>query len=294
MVDRADDAPSAPPDADGEGAGGIAEDIADLARLVQEILPRELDGSLPQDRRPGGPAGEAARRPETNAAPPRASERALGQIIEMIRSGDPAPGGRLPPERELSRMLGVGRNSLREAIRQLALLGLVEARQGGGTYVLELSAASLVQPFSRVVELGAARPRDIMEFRLMFEPFVAGLAAQRLPRSPARLLEIESALHAVEALGESDPQAAIEFDTLFHHQIAEAAGNPVVIAVEQALMEFLHKVRVEALARESYRPIHAAAVGHRRIFAALRDGDGLVAAQAMREHLEEVSKMIRD
>lgn len=271
---------------------GIAGEIEDLARLVQEILPRELDGSLPPDRRDGSGL-DGGRRGDGRAAPIRASERVLGQIIEMIRSGDPAPGGRLPPERELARTLGVGRNSLREAIRQLALLGLVEARQGGGTYVLEPNAASLVQPFSRVVELGAAEPRDIMEFRLMFEPFVAGLAAQRLTRAPARLLEIESALHAVEASGENDPEAAIEFDTLFHHQIAEAAGNPVVVAVEQALLEFLHKVRVEAVARESYRPIHAAAAGHRRIFARLREGDGLGAAQAMREHLEEVSKMIR-
>ena len=96
----------------------------------------------------------------------------------MILAGQLGPGDQLPPERTLAELFGVGRNSIREAIRQLAALGLVEAYQGGGTFVLASDSQALVRPFRSVVELSSTTPEQMFEFRLILEPPMASIRSE--------------------------------------------------------------------------------------------------------------------
>lgn len=214
----------------------------------------------------------------------RRSSVVFDALERMIVSGEVRPGDRLPPERELAERFGVGRNSIREAIRQLAMLGLVEAYQGGGTFVIETTSAGLVRPFLNMFQLSGAAPEKVLEFRLIFEPTVAALAALR--RDDAAIERLDEALVAFEvAIRDHDDQAAA-LDTRFHHMIAEATGNPVISAVEGALMELLHTYRRQALARAAYDPSDPAVGGHREVLNAIVGGDLNGAADAMRDHLK--------
>lgn len=273
-------------------AAGIREQAHNLSQLMRPPLQNVTGAGSPKRQRELQPTVSRASG-TSNAEKMRASDRALQQLVEMIRTHKLAPGDQLPPERELASMLGVGRNSIREAIGQLSLLGLVAARQGGGTFVLKPDPATLVRPFRNVIEFGETSPQDIMEFRLIFEPVVAGLAALRLRRAAEDVLqELRKSIESFEDATRSGPENAIAFDTLFHHQIAQATGNPVILAVEQALMELLVTFRKESLSRNSYEPLHIVATGHRAIYDSLAKGDSHGAARAMWEHLSEAAKMI--
>ncbi len=273
------------------------------AQLVgaTEATMAERPGSIEDEERPEGD-GEPAR--SSRAArvladrerwrlvrPPRRSDAVLDALQEMIVSRELRPGDRLPTERDLAELFGVGRNSVREAIRQLALLGLVEAYQGGGTFVLESSADSLVRPFRNLVQVGGTTADKVMEFRLIFEPTVAALAALR--RDERSLAALEEALADFEEAMRGGRDDAAAHDTRFHHLVAEATGNPVVAAVEGALMELLHAFRKQALERAGYEPGERVTHGHREVLDHIRGGDAGGAAESIRRHLEAALAHVR-
>jgi GntR family transcriptional repressor for pyruvate dehydrogenase complex len=227
----------------------------------------------------------------TTLRPPRLSEGVLDALQAIILSGELQPGDRLPPERKLAESFGVGRNSVREAIRQLATLGLVETHQGDGTFVSEASSQTLVRPFRSVLQLASATPQQVVQLRRILEPSIASLAA-----SAADQTYIEKLTRAHERFeeamrpGKDDPAEA---DTQFHQLIAEATGNPILAAIEAALMELLYIFRREVLLMEAYNPNRGPALGHQMILDAIKRGSSDGAAEAMRRHLDEVEKYRR-
>jgi GntR family transcriptional repressor for pyruvate dehydrogenase complex len=197
------------------------------------------------------------------------------------------PGDKLPSERELAETLGVSRSSIRDAIRSLELMGMVEPRQGAGTIVREISSESLVNPLANAIKRKEELIGELLDFRKMLEPQLAARAATRV--SPNQISEMEQILERQEQKLR-DGESAIVEDSEFHYAIALASGNSVVLRVLDTLMDLLRDSRERSLQVEG-RPQKSLA-GHRRILAALKRHDGEAAKAAMRRHIENVEKIV--
>jgi GntR family transcriptional repressor for pyruvate dehydrogenase complex len=197
------------------------------------------------------------------------------------------PGDKLPSERELAEMLRVSRSSIRDAIRGLELMGLVEPRQGAGTIVRATSADSLLNPFANALKHRREMVSELLDFRKMLEPPLAARAATHA--SNDELSEMDEILQRQEtkqALGD----AAVAEDAEFHYSIALASGNSVVLKVLDILMDLLRDTRERSLQVEG-RPQKSLA-GHRRILAAIKRHDAEAAKSAMRRHIEDVEEIV--
>ncbi len=158
-------------------------------------------------------------------------------IRQMIVDGHLRPGDRLPVEKDLAASLGVSRNPLREGVRALSIMGVLETRQGDGTYVTALDSSILLAPMGFVVDLqdGSGTPH-LHGVRRILETEAAAAAAQRI--GPDELEAAAELLRHNEAellLAEPNHETVIENDIAFHRIIAQAAGNPVLAALIDAL-----------------------------------------------------------
>jgi GntR family transcriptional regulator, transcriptional repressor for pyruvate dehydrogenase complex len=212
---------------------------------------------------------------------------AVAEQIQRWILEDLDPGDVLPPERELVRMFGVSRSSVRDAIRKLELLGLVEPRQGSRTVVREPSAEAISAPLTSVLLQKRKVIAELLDFRKMLEPPLARRAAQHA--SPKQIAHMEEILDRQESRVEAGAIAVAE-DTEFHYCIATAAQNTVVLKVIDVLMDLLRKTRERTLQTEGRQ--HKSLAGHRRILAALKRGDAKAADAAMRQHLSEIEKLV--
>lgn len=211
----------------------------------------------------------------------------VAQKIEHLILTKLKPGSKLPAERELAKMLGVSRCSLRDALLRLEVVGLVESRQGAGTVVREISADALVSPLVTVIAQRRQWVRELLDFRKMLEPPLAARAASHA--SPEQVAEMDRILGRQEQkLGAGN--AAIEEDSEFHFKIAEASGNGVVLKVLDVLMDLLRETRARSLQTKG-RPQKSAA-GHRRILEAIKRRDAGAAEAEMRQHIEEIERLL--
>ena len=203
-------------------------------------------------------------------------------ILKKLR-----PGDKLPSERELAEMLDVSRSSIRDAIRSLELMGMVEPRQGAGTIVRELSSESMVNPIASAIKRKEDLIAELLDFRKMLEPSLAARAALRA--SPDEISEMEEILERQDKklrAGES----AIAEDSEFHYAIALASGNTVVLKVLDTLMDLLRDSRERSLQIEG-RPEKSLA-GHRRVLSAIRRHSSEAARAAMLQHIEKVEEIV--
>ena len=216
-------------------------------------------------------------------AKPRLHDQISEQINKLIAEGLLKPGDRLPPERELAERFKVSRNSVRDALRTLEARGLVEIRQGDGTYIRETTAAELYHAMVDVMTMQKETIREIMQVRLIIEPGMAYYAAQRSNRADlGDLAEILEQQEAKAAIG--DP--GVEEDSLFHYKIAQMTGNDFLVSLLQLINESIRETRDIVLRYPNARS--ATRVGHRQILKALEDGDPENARSAMLAHIEEV------
>lgn len=212
----------------------------------------------------------------------RVYEGVVLQIQDLIAQGKLRPGEKLPPERELAERFGIGRNSIREAIRQLELLGLVEARQGEGTFITEATIDTIAAPFLSILAQSQQLRAEVLDFRKILEPRIAALAAQRAtPENIARIEELAVAFDEC-VYSEAIPIAqSIELDTQFHHAIAEATQNGLIVRVMSAVIGLLQEFRLQLLESAYHDP----ALAHRSITEAIRMRDSQRAHEAMENHL---------
>jgi len=196
------------------------------------------------------------------------------------------PGDLLPPERELVQMLGVSRGSVRDAIRSLELMGLLEPRQGIGTVVRDPVSAP-ANPLTAALLERQRTVEELLDVRKMIEPPLAGRAA--LHASSNELDDMQQILVRQEAKVQRGELATDE-DSEFHYAITLASDNRVVLKVVDVLMELLKKTRERSLQVEGRQQQSLA--GHRRILAALKQGDAKAAEAAMRRHLEEIENIV--
>ncbi len=203
-------------------------------------------------------------------------------LLGMMRDGQLRPGAFLPNERELAAQLGIGRASLREAIHQLEVLGYLQARQGEGTLVLDPTTADLAKPFRGLLVGRPHMARDLLEFRLLLEPGVAALAAERA--TPEDILALEMALD-VQRQCASQHRSLRSADLEFHELIARAARNNVTTQVLSALRQLMVNLRERALSDDQQELTlrhHTAIVG------AIRQRSPTAARNAMELHLNDV------
>ena len=211
----------------------------------------------------------------------------VAKQIERLILKKLQPGDKLPSERELVETLGVSRSSIRDAIRSLELMGMVEPRQGAGTIVREMSPESLGNPLSNALRHKEELIGELLDFRKMLEPQLAARAATQV--SPGQISEMEQILRRQEAKLRAGETTVVE-DSEFHYAIALAAGNSVVLKVLDTLMDLLRDSRQRSLQVEG-RPQKSLGA-HRRILAAIKRRDAKGAETAMWQHIENVRQIV--
>jgi len=231
-------------------------------------------------------SAESSSRAGFEAIPRNKVYQAVTKQLEQRISKELKPGDLLPPERELVRTLGVSRSSVREAIRSLELMGLLDPRQGVGTVVCSPPVTPADSLANALLEKRKA-VAELLDVRLMIEPPLAARAA--LHRSQDDLAEMEEILARQEAKVGRD-ELGIEEDSEFHYSIALASNNSAILKVVDVLMDLLRGTRERALQVEGRQEKSLA--GHRCILAALKRGDAAAAEAAMRRHLQEVEKIV--
>ncbi len=211
----------------------------------------------------------------------------VARQIERLILKKLSPGDRLPPERELAELLRTSRSSIREAIRSLEMVGLVEPRQGVGTVVREISVNSLVNPLANVLVHKRQLVGELLDFRKMLEPPLAARAATHA--SAEDIAEMEEILRRQDGRVRCG-EIAVEEDSEFHYSVAMASGNSVVLKVLDVLMDLLRDTRARSLQVQGRQQKSVA--GHRQILAAIKRRNGSDAEAAMRRHIQEVEQIV--
>ena len=203
------------------------------------------------------------------------------RLLDFLLSGHVRVGDRIPSERQLAAQLGVGRSAVRDALRPLLLLGVVEARQGDGTYLRQQESSLLPQAVEWGLLLGEHTTIDLIEARAFIEVALAELAAHR--RSDEDLARLEELLQQMAKAGVSGAEFN-EADLAFHLALAQASGNTVLFGTIASIRTLLRVwiTRVTAAAPNTQRSFEE----HVPIFEAIRAGDPVAAAAAMRAHME--------
>ncbi len=220
----------------------------------------------------------------------RSYEQVVRQIESAIRSGQLGRGERLPTERELGATFDVSRGVVREAIKVLSAMGLVEARQGSGLYVRNEPIQSVTRAFVLSVSPSAESVEKLFEFRAGLEREAASFAAIR--RSETDLEAISQAVTLTEQSRE--PLDWIKFgdaDQEFHRAIALASGNPyLAVAITTA-----REMQRDVVNLFSKHPgsIDTAINHHQLIFAAIRDRNSDEAARLMTEHVRYTANAVQ-
>lgn len=214
---------------------------------------------------------------------------AILRIKDMIVSGELAPGSRLPPEKELSESLGISRNSLREAVKALEVIRVLDVRRGDGTYVTSLQPPLLLEAMSFVVDLHQDDSvLEILQVRRMLEPQAVGLAARVIDEE--QLADVARLLN--ELADDAGIEALVAHDVEFHSRIAAAAGNTYLASLLDSLSSHTVRARVWRGITEG-GSVERTIGEHRAILQALERRDAELAQALMIAHVSGVEHWLR-
>ena len=213
-----------------------------------------------------------------------AVELVVRQVRRMIESGEVRSGDRLPPERELAQQLGVSRPSVRSGFKSLAAMGVVQIRQGAGTFITGGPPVLGSEPLSFLAALHGFSRDQMFEARLVLEVAVAGLAAERA--APGRVIVISDETTGMFASLES-PAIFLEHDIRFHQAVAAASDNPILASVVEMVAKVFYELRRGRIGVA--RDLRVAADEHRAIYQAIRARDAERARKAMGDHLRRAA-----
>ncbi len=214
------------------------------------------------------------------------SQLIVEQIQKMIFNDELKSGDQLPPERELSESLSVSRPALREALKALEVMGLVESHQGSGTFIVNKVENQFLMPISLSFKLDEGKLSDILAFRQMIECYTVKSAA-----SMATDKDIEDLQNIFnEFYVEKDLQLLSQLDRSFHNRIAQICGNPLILntlssasylldifAAESTRISFFDDDNIEYSIRE-----------HKEILDAIAAHDPERAETAIKDHLSNI------
>jgi GntR family transcriptional repressor for pyruvate dehydrogenase complex len=217
----------------------------------------------------------------------RIYEHIVDQIHALIREGRWAPGDQIPPERELAERFRVSRTSVREALRALEMQGVIESRQGGGTFVRTADTEALIPPLAAAILRGQRELTEVLEVRELIEPGIARLAARRA--TAEHVAELEQLLERQrECIANERP--FVDEDTAFHYTLARASDNHILLRLHHVILDLLRE------SRQSYlhvpdRP-QLSLRGHEAILSAIKAHDPQGAYNASLDHIVEVKEGI--
>jgi GntR family transcriptional regulator, transcriptional repressor for pyruvate dehydrogenase complex len=215
------------------------------------------------------------------------SEEVISQLREMIHRGELRPGDRLPPERDLAKLLGVSRPTLRAGIRSLAAVGVLHSRQGAGTFVVKADGPPSLDssPLRLMASLHGFTSAEMFEARMSLEMAVAGLAAERATGDQMASMSEEVAGMFASL---DDPEQFLVHDMRFHQTVAAASGNRILTSLMNMVATILFDTRIKTVKRAT--DLKESAEMHRAVYRAIRERNTEAARAAMREHLERAQR----
>lgn len=216
------------------------------------------------------------------------TDEAIEKIKAMIVSGELAPGDRLPPEKELSDRLGLSRNSMREAVKALEVIRVLDVRRGDGTYVTSLEPHLLLEAISFVIDLHDDDSLlEVFAVRRMLESQATGLAATYATAGTLAALhgEIEAGARS-ETLDE-----LVEHDSRFHSEIARATGNGYLASLIESLSSQTIRARIwRGLTEQD--AVQRTLLEHQAIADAIEQKDAVLAAALATAHIAGVERWL--
>jgi GntR family transcriptional repressor for pyruvate dehydrogenase complex len=215
------------------------------------------------------------------------SETLFEKLVGHVIKGDWKEGERIPSERDISVQLGIGRASLREALKALELLGMVESRVGDGTFVCPRSDFLSRPLLWAIMGADQSELRHLIEARLVLEESLAALAAERA--TAEELKKIKTALEEMRAQI-NHPTRSFDCDMRFHIAIGEAAHNPILSNADQMMRNLMKqwillKHKIPGAAARSLEH-------HDRIYDAILHRDAARAREEMREHITATGRVV--
>jgi GntR family transcriptional repressor for pyruvate dehydrogenase complex len=209
-------------------------------------------------------------------------EEVVSQLQDMIHRGELRPGDRLPPERDLAKLLGVSRPTLRAGISSLAAVGVLQSRQGAGTFVVGVDGPPALDSSALrlMASLHGFTPAEMFEARRSLEMAIAGLAAERATSEELAAMseEITGMFASLD-----EPEQFLVHDMRFHQSVAAASGNRILTALMNMVATILFEVRSKTVYRA--RDLKESAEMHRQIYKAIKERSSEAARNAMRDHL---------
>jgi len=224
--------------------------------------------------------------------PKRISDQVFDQLRELIFRGEMKPGEQIMPERELSEALDVSRTSIRDAINKLVVMGLLEQKQGQGTFVCSLDSKEK-NPLAAAMEDHDASLEDLLEVRMGLECNAAALAAQRAVDKDINFME--KSINEMKDEVKSG-RLGTEADVLFHMAISYATKNPLQVYIMKYFYDILFVGIKEALSQlhEDLANIDKIIKQHTEIFHAIRDHKPDKAYSAMERHINFVLDFVKE
>ena len=219
----------------------------------------------------------------TNNQPATVANDAAQRIIEMIRSGDYAPGYKMPGERQLADQLGVSRTSVRAAVGQLVAIGLLDARTGVGTFVRAPGGEAIQARLASHFFADGERLAQLFDLREIIEVEAASRVAVRA--TPAQIQLLRQCVERISAsVAQKDREALVQADLEFHRQLVVAAGNPIIAEVMDSLQQLLRNMRYASTQTMELLP------GQRALLDEIEAHNSGGARAAMRKHLATVRR----
>jgi len=217
----------------------------------------------------------------------RISEKIIEQIQKMIMDGTLKTGDKLPPERELTEQFRVGRPVLREALKALELIGLIERRHGQGNFIVNNIENSLFKPLSLSFKLSNGNIEEVLQLRYIVESYTAGQAATVATKD-----DVEKLYSIMKDMMEADTEIEKSyFDRMFHYEIASISKNKLIINLLESLSYlldiFIEKtIRMSFFGEDSIEKIYNE---HIRIIRAIETHDRKEAVEATNYHLGQIN-----
>jgi GntR family transcriptional regulator, transcriptional repressor for pyruvate dehydrogenase complex len=208
------------------------------------------------------------------------TEEVVARVSELIKTAQLKAGDRLPPERELSKQLGVSRPSLRAGLRALSSMGVLKSRQGAGTFVSDGPPTLDSEPLRLLAALHGFSFDHMFETRSILEVGAAGLAAENATSDQLATLADEIA-EMYASLG--DPQEYLVHDIRFHRAVAEASNNPTLATLVEMVSAVMYERRRETIERA--HDFSESLELHQQVYRAIRARQPEEARSAMREHI---------
>ncbi|CEA06886.1 HTH-type transcriptional regulator LutR [Arthrobacter saudimassiliensis] len=211
-------------------------------------------------------------------------------IMDLILERDLKPGDALPTETELTAALGIGRNTLREALKVLQALGVVEIRHGFGMFVAPANFDALADGLTFRGRLSLRHEgKEALQLVDVRQALESGLIGEAMDlSSDEHLAEIEATVEQMEALAERG-ESFTEVDERFHYQLFEPLGNELLSNLMSVFWKVYRKIHIE-LGGDPLINLRETAAVHRGIFEAVRSGDKELASERLRRHFDGIRK----